>query len=135
MKKHKQEADFTGEGTKGGEDGSGWGRLYSMEWGHMFYYNEKSELSYGLPAGLSDKQAEEIATDIIAQESINAALNKVSGPTNIRSNGTYQGYLPIYFVVASFKTCNCSSWSGACNFQQWQLKQWIQKYLSLTLDL
>ena len=78
MKRHKQEVDFTGEGEKGGEDGSGWVRLYSMEWGHMFYYNEKTELSYGLPSGLSDTQAAEIASDIIAQESINVALEKVS---------------------------------------------------------
>ena len=84
MKKHIQECDFTGEGTKGGEDGSGWVRLYSTVWGHMFYYNEKTELSYGLPSGLSNKEAEEIATDIIAQESINVARSKVSESINTK---------------------------------------------------
>ncbi len=77
MARHIQECDFTGEGTKGGEDGSGWVRLYSDVWGHMFYYNEKTEMSYGIPDGLKKKDAKIIAMDIVAQEAINVALEEV----------------------------------------------------------
>ncbi len=47
VKKHIEECEFTGEGTRGGEEGSGWIRLYSDIYGHMFYYNEMTELKYG----------------------------------------------------------------------------------------
>jgi hypothetical protein len=79
MKKHIQECDFSGEGTRGGEEGSGWVRLYSDIYGHMFYYNEKTELKYGLPDGLKRPQAREIAIDIIVQERINETLKMVEG--------------------------------------------------------
>lgn len=77
-KKHAEECEFSGEGTRGGEEGSGWVRLFSEIYGHMFYYNEKSELKYGLPDGLKPEEAKEIAMDIIVQERVNSTIKDVS---------------------------------------------------------